>query len=79
MRKADADRNRPLVTALRRGMHAGTIRKGDPSVMAGLVRGTVAMSVYQAFVVADGSDAATYRDACGDMLIAYLTPPAVQA
>ncbi|MEX0750986.1 MAG: helix-turn-helix domain-containing protein [Dehalococcoidia bacterium] len=76
MRKADTDRNRPLTTALRRGMQAGTVREGVPGIMANLVRGAVSMAVYQAFVVSDGTDAQQYRDACGDMLSAYLTPSA---
>jgi AcrR family transcriptional regulator len=74
MRKADNERNRPLVHALERGMQAGTVRKGDPEIMANLVRGAVSMAVYQAFILSDGSDERKYRDACGDMLSAYLTP-----
>jgi AcrR family transcriptional regulator len=74
MRKAETERNRPLVHALERGMRAGTVRKGDPEIMANLVRGAVSMAVYQAFILSDGSDERKYRDACGDMLSAYLTP-----
>lgn len=74
MRKADTDRNRPLREALRRGMEAGTIRRGNAGVMAKLVRGAVSMAVYQAFVVSDSADAQEYRDACASMLSAYLTP-----
>ena len=74
MRTADNKRNRPLVHALARGMKDGAVRKGDPEIIANLVRGAVSMAVYQAFIVSDGNDARKYRDACGDMLSAYLTP-----
>ena len=47
MRKAETDRNRPLTNALRRSMQSGTVRQGDPGVMANLVRGAVSMAVYQ--------------------------------
>ncbi len=74
MRKADTERNRPLVHALRRGIDTGTVRNGDPEIMANLVRGAVSMAVYQAFIVSDGAAAEMYREACGDMLGAYLSP-----
>jgi len=74
MRKADTERNRPLVHALRRGIDTGTVRNGDPEIMANLVRGAVSMAVYQAFIVSDGAAAEKYREACGDMLGAYLSP-----
>jgi hypothetical protein len=34
------------------------------------------MAVYQAFVLADGKDAAGFRDACADMVLAYMKPDA---
>lgn len=74
IRKAEADRNKPLARALQRGMRDGTVRDGDPVVMANLVSGAVSIAVYQAFVVSDGKDADKYRDACADMLVAYLAP-----
>ena len=74
MRDADTDRNKPLTSALARGMCDGTVREGDPVIMADIVRGAVSMAVYQAFVVSNGTHAQQYRDACADMLSAYLTP-----
>jgi AcrR family transcriptional regulator len=74
MREADTDRNRPLTNALARGMRDGAVREGDPVIMADIVRGAVSMAVYQAFVVSNGAHAQQYRDACADMLSAYLTP-----
>jgi len=76
MRAADEDRNRPLTKALARAMGAGAIRQSDASIVAKLVQGLVTIAVYQAFVVAGGEDAETYRDYCADMIIAYLTPQA---
>ncbi len=76
IRAADEDRNRPLTAGIGAAMEAGTIRRGDASVVARLVQGVVSMAVYQAFVVAGGEDAEKYRDACADMLVAYMTPPA---
>jgi hypothetical protein len=55
-------------------MDTGTVRSGDPEIMANLVRGAVSMAVYQAFIVSDGAAAEMYREACGDMLGAYLSP-----
>jgi hypothetical protein len=47
--------------------------------MTKLTVGTVSMTVYQAFVLNDGRDWEQYRDACGDMLVAYFTPPPGEA
>lgn len=75
MADADEDRARPLTEALRNGMASGAVREGDPSIMANLIRGLVSIAVYQAFVVSDGNDAVKYRDACAEMVLAYVTPP----
>jgi len=75
MRAADENRNRPLTKAIAAAMEAGTIRPGDASTVARLIQGVVSMAVYQAFVIAGGEDAEKYRDACGDMIVAYMTPP----
>lgn len=75
MRDADQDRARPLTEALRAGMAAGGVRAGDPCIMANLIRGLVSIAVYQAFVLSDGKHAAAYRDACAEMVLAYVTPP----
>lgn len=74
LRQAGDARNGPFVATLAEGMRAGWLRKGDPQIMAKLIYGSVSMAVYQAFVLADGSDAANYRDACGDMIVAYMKP-----
>jgi hypothetical protein len=75
MRKADRERNRPLREAIAAGMRRGAVRKGDPHVMTDLATGTIRSAIYQAFVVNDGQDAGEYREACGDMIVAYLSPP----
>jgi AcrR family transcriptional regulator len=74
MRKADDDRSQPLISGIQQGMDAGVIRQGDATIMTKLVMGLVSIAVYQAFVVADGTDADKYRDACADMIVAYLAP-----
>jgi AcrR family transcriptional regulator len=76
MREADAARNGPMVEAIRQAMLAGSIRDGDPCVMTTLTNGLVSIAVYQAFVLSDGRDADKLRAACGDMIVAYLTPQA---
>jgi hypothetical protein len=38
------------------------------------VKGLVTIAVYEAFVVSDGTDADKYRDACTDMVLAYMRP-----
>jgi AcrR family transcriptional regulator len=75
-RQADEARTGPFAAALTEGMRAGWLRKGDPEIMARLIFGTVSMAVYQAFVLADGKDAAGFRDACADMVLAYMKPDA---
>jgi AcrR family transcriptional regulator len=76
IREGDETRGRPLVAWLSGGMKEGGIRSGDPAVMSRLIQGLVSISVYQAFVLSDGSDARKIRDACADMIISYLRPPA---
>lgn len=76
MRQAAEVRATPLVESIAQGVEQGLVRSGDPVMMTRLAHGAVSMSVYQAFVQADGRDWEQYRDACGDMLIAYFTPPA---
>lgn len=75
MRKASQEGNKPLTASFTNGMRTGAVRQGDPAIMASLVSGVVRIAVYQAFVVSDGTDAEKYRDACADMLVAYLAPP----
>lgn len=76
MREADAARNGPMVEAIRQAMAAGSIRDGDPCIITTLTNGLVSIAVYQAFVLSDGRDADKLRAACGDMIVAYLTPQA---
>jgi AcrR family transcriptional regulator len=74
MREADVQRNAPMVEAIRQAMVAGYVREADPSVMAHLINGLVSIAVYQVFVLSDGTEADRYRQACGDMILSYMTP-----
>jgi AcrR family transcriptional regulator len=74
LRAGEEKRAQPLVDGLKRGMDAGAVREGDPRIMAKLILGLVSNTVYQAFVLSDGTDAERFRDACSEMIIAYLTP-----
>jgi AcrR family transcriptional regulator len=74
MRAGEADRHKPMVEAFAAGARQGLTRNADPLVMAQLVIGAVSMSVYQAFVLSDGSRAERIRDECAEMIIAYLRP-----
>ena len=76
MRESDAARNGPMVEAIRQAMAAGLVRQGDACIMTRLVHGLVSIAVYQVFVLSDGRDADKYREACGDMIVAYMTPQA---
>ena len=76
MRRAEEVRNDPMVAGLERAMAAGTIREADARIMTKLTYGFVSIAVYQAFVLSDGADADKYRQACSDMIIAYMTPQA---
>ncbi|HZP58445.1 MAG TPA: helix-turn-helix domain-containing protein [Dehalococcoidia bacterium] len=75
MRQAEEERNRPFVAGIAAAMRRGAIRAGDPAVMARLVSGVVSIAVYQAFVISGGENADAFRDACADMVVAYMTPP----
>ncbi len=76
MQEADEYRNRPLAQAIARAIRAGVIRDADPAIVTKLVQGVVSIAVYQAFVLSGGEDADKYRDACADMIVAYLKPTA---
>jgi AcrR family transcriptional regulator len=76
MHEAEEKRALPMVRTIAAGVEAGAVRPGDPVIMTKLTHGAVTMAVYQAFVLNDGRDWEKYRDACGDMLVAYFTPPA---
>jgi len=74
MRDADEKRALPMAQVITDAMANGVVRKGDATIMTKLTVGAVSMTVYQAFVLNDGRDWEKYRDACGDMLVAYFTP-----
>ena len=74
MRDAEPGRAEPLVEGLRYTSAQGWTRKEDPCVMAKLITGLVSMAVYQAYVFGDGRDADQLREACADMIVAYLRP-----
>jgi AcrR family transcriptional regulator len=78
LRKSDDVRTSPLAKVIEEAAAQGQIRRGDPWIMTKLAIGAVSMAVYQAFVLADGRGWEKYRDACGDMLVAYFTPPRKQ-
>jgi len=74
LRRADEAHEAPMVGIVERGMAGGLIRGADPAIMTKLVKGLVTIAVYEAFVVSDGTDADKYRDACTDMVLAYMRP-----
>ena len=76
MRRAHEARTEPMVKFIADAMESGAIREGDACIMTRLTYGLVSIAVYQAFVLTDGSDADKYRQACGDMIVAYMTPHA---
>lgn len=75
LRQAEQVRMSPLAKIIEDSIEGGFIRKGDPWIMTTMTIGAVSMTVYQAFVLADGQGWEQYRDACADMLVAYFTPP----
>lgn len=74
LREADHDRSKPMIRGIAASVEAGVIRAGDPAIMTNLIIGLVSIAVYQAFVLTDGTDADKYRDACAEMIVAYLRP-----
>lgn len=79
LRTADEAREQPMVGIVQQGMDAGLIRDADAGIMTKLIKGLVTIAVYQAFVVSDGEDADKYREACADMVLAYMQPAASTA
>jgi len=75
LREAADERAGPVRDVIQRAMESGQVRQGDPNIMTRLTVGAVSMCVYQAFVFDDGARWEQFRDACGDMLVAYFTPP----
>lgn len=75
LRQAEQVRMSPLAKTIEESIAQGFIREGDPWIMTTMTIGAVSMTVYQAFVLADGRGWEKYRDACSDMLVAYFTPP----
>ena len=74
IRKAERIRAQPMVKALEQAMKQRLIRQADACIATQLITSLVSIAVYQAFVVADGTDAGKYRQACADMITAYLKP-----
>ncbi len=74
MQAAAEVRNRPIAKEIAEAVERGTIRTCDPAITARLIEGIVSIAVYQAFVLAGGEDAETYRDTCAEMIVAYLRP-----
>lgn len=76
MRRNAAARTDPMVQILKEAMEAGFIREADAHIMTKLIFGLVSIAVYQAYVVSDGVDADKYREACTEMITAYMMPEA---
>jgi len=74
LRKAHEAALAPLVGVVKQGIELGLVRDADPDMMTKLLKGLVTITVYEAFVVSDGEDADKYRDACIDMVLAYMRP-----
>lgn len=74
MRAAEDMRDRPMVREIARSVDAGFVRSCDPVIATRLINGVVSMAVYQAFVLGDGEQADEFRDACAEMITAYLQP-----
>ena len=74
MRQDDERRMRPLVELLRTGMRYGTVRQGDPCLMARLINGLVGVALYQCFVQGEGRDIPGYVEFVTNMIVGGLEP-----
>lgn len=74
LRRAFHEQIKPLVDEAEEAMAQGYLRAGDASIMARLMIGLISIAVYQAFVLADGEQAAQYAAECVEMICAYLRP-----
>ncbi len=74
MRRADQERLRPLAELLEGGMNAGTVRRGDPTLLAKMIDGLVIIALYQCFVQSAGRGAQAYEEMVTEMIVGGLTP-----
>ena len=74
LRRAFHEQIQPMVEEAQEAMAQGYLRAGDASIMTRLVIGLISITVYQAFVLADGEQAAQYAAECVEMICAYLRP-----
>lgn len=74
MRRADEERLEPLAQIFQQGMAAGTVRQGDPKLLAKLINGLVITALYQCFVQSDGRDVDVYKETVTEMIVGGLTP-----
>ena len=74
LKRTDDRRLGALADILRAGMTAGTVRQGDPELLARLVSGLVIIALYQCFVASDGRDVAAYEQTVTEMVVGGLAP-----
>ena len=74
LRRAFHERIQPMIHEVEAAMAMGALRAGDASIMTRLMIGLISIAVYQAFVLADGEEAAQYAAECVKMIVAYLRP-----
>jgi len=74
MNNADEERAQWLVQILKGGMEAGTVRQGDPAMLARLINSVVIIGLYQCFIQRDGKNAAAYEEVLTEMIVGGLMP-----
>jgi len=74
MKRTDERRQGQLADILRAGISAGTVRRGDPELLARLVSGLVVIALYQCFVASDGRDVRAFEETVTEMVVGGLAP-----
>ncbi len=74
MKNADQARMEPLSELLQTGMQAGTVRKGDPAMLARLINSLVVIALYQCFIQQDGGNAHAFEETVIEMIVGALSP-----
>ncbi len=74
MSNAEQARTAALIEIIQGGMDAGTVRDGEPAMLARLINSLVIIALYQCFIEQDGGHVAAFEKTVTEMIVGALTP-----
>ena len=74
MKHSDQARTEPLIELFQAGMQAGTVREGDPAMLARLISSLVVIALYQCFIQQDSGNVRAFEETVTEMIVGALTP-----